>query len=503
MLKRDEIELPESCLNKAHPTERLFVLLARDPAAPVAIRAWVQERLRLGKNVPGDEQIREAFKCAGLMELERAPIDLVRRQEQSKTDWAEALQGSWNEAVRRRQLGDGMNTLGITWLQSSVDVEPKSASLHWQDFTALLMKPHRTPCTPETCSGCTCPHKQGPCWSPAVFESTGVGSSGSLRRHVATITLLVFDIDHTSADQIREIRRNLHDYRYLIHATHSDRPASRAVRFVIALSRPVLRGEWPRFWQAATKKIAPSADPACSDAGRIYYLPNRQTGADYLFDMAGGRALDVDAVLTNMPPDPAARSPIRSSGTALKIALDCDGLLCDFVSGALRIVEEVTGRRYLYTDINEFNFTKALGLTDRETAEVMARINGRQGFAAALSPYPNARQGVRQLRYLGEVFCVTSPWDSNPWWRQERDAWLALHFGIDVVHHAKDKSVYPADVFVDDRSKHVHAWSTAWPGRTAVLWRTPHNTSEVVPAGAHSLGSWEALYQIAREEAFK
>ena len=185
----------------------------------------------------------------------------------------------------------------------------------------------------------------------------------------------------------------------------------------------------------------------------------------------------------------------------LKIALDCDGVLSCFSTGALRIVEEVTGKRFTLADITEFDFTKALGLSAREASDVKKAIGSRRGFAASLPPYPQARQGVRRLRDLGEVFCVTSPWDSNEWWRQERESWLALHFGIDRVHHAIDKTGYEADVFVDDKSSHVRDWLTAWPGGTAVFWRTPHNTPETVPAGAHSTGSWEALYQIAKEAA--
>jgi 5' nucleotidase, deoxy (Pyrimidine), cytosolic type C protein (NT5C) len=185
----------------------------------------------------------------------------------------------------------------------------------------------------------------------------------------------------------------------------------------------------------------------------------------------------------------------------LKLALDCDGLLSNFTAGALKIVEEVTGRRYAEADVGEFDFTKALGLSVDEAVAVKKAIGARQGFAASLAPYPQARQGVRRLRELGDVLCVTSPWDSNPWWRAERESWLALHFGIDVVHHAEDKTGCEADVFVDDRSKHVHAWLTAWPGRTAVLWRTLHNTGESVPWGAHTTSSWDALYQIAKETA--
>ena len=87
MIKRDEIEDQESCFNKAHEGERLFVLLARDPAAPAALRAWIAERIRLGKNTPDDDQIREAHECAKLMEIERVEIEAARRQQ--KRRWAE------------------------------------------------------------------------------------------------------------------------------------------------------------------------------------------------------------------------------------------------------------------------------------------------------------------------------------------------------------------------------------------------------------------------------
>jgi 5'(3')-deoxyribonucleotidase len=185
----------------------------------------------------------------------------------------------------------------------------------------------------------------------------------------------------------------------------------------------------------------------------------------------------------------------------IKIALDVDGVLCSFVSGALDVVEEVTGKRFAPEDIAEFDITKALGLSECHARAVKDIVGSCRGFCAALPPYPGARQGVRRLRELGEVFCVTTPWDSNLWWRSERESWLALHFGIDVVHHADDKRPYEADVFVDDRAKHVRAWGSAWPGRAAVFWRTPHNMSEAVPAGAHSISSWDALYDIARETA--
>jgi len=71
MLKRDEASNPSSCWNKARADERMFVLLARDEAAPAAIRAWVAERIRLNKNTADDPSIQDALQCATFMEDER------------------------------------------------------------------------------------------------------------------------------------------------------------------------------------------------------------------------------------------------------------------------------------------------------------------------------------------------------------------------------------------------------------------------------------------------
>ena len=64
MLKRDEISNPNSCFNRAKDDEAIFVLLGRDVAGAVAIKAWTDERIRLGKNQPGDPQIVEALALA-------------------------------------------------------------------------------------------------------------------------------------------------------------------------------------------------------------------------------------------------------------------------------------------------------------------------------------------------------------------------------------------------------------------------------------------------------
>jgi hypothetical protein len=60
MRKRQELTDPRSCLNKAADDEMLFVLRGHDVAAPAAVRAWIEERIRLGKNARDDAQIADA-----------------------------------------------------------------------------------------------------------------------------------------------------------------------------------------------------------------------------------------------------------------------------------------------------------------------------------------------------------------------------------------------------------------------------------------------------------
>ena len=71
MLKQDEIQNLNSCLNKAKSHEMVFVLRAHDPVASDVIRYWIKLRCESGKNTSLDNEIREAWDCAAIMEKQR------------------------------------------------------------------------------------------------------------------------------------------------------------------------------------------------------------------------------------------------------------------------------------------------------------------------------------------------------------------------------------------------------------------------------------------------
>lgn len=81
MRRKDEVRKAESCLNKAHDNEWLFVLLGRDVCAPETIRFWCDQRVGAGKNTWEDAQIVEALIVAAAMEQDRASAQRKGRDE--------------------------------------------------------------------------------------------------------------------------------------------------------------------------------------------------------------------------------------------------------------------------------------------------------------------------------------------------------------------------------------------------------------------------------------
>jgi hypothetical protein len=80
MKKRDEIEQPSSCLNKAHEDEPVFVLRANDPIAPEAVETWARQAELSGAHEP--HKIVEARALAQTMRDWRTEHRSMNRAQQ-------------------------------------------------------------------------------------------------------------------------------------------------------------------------------------------------------------------------------------------------------------------------------------------------------------------------------------------------------------------------------------------------------------------------------------
>jgi len=194
--------------------------------------------------------------------------------------------------------------------------------------------------------------------------------------------------------------------------------------------------------------------------------------------------------------------------TRPRILLDVDGVLADYLAAVLPLVLAVTGRRYAHADVVQWDFAKALGLSDDETERVHA-LTREPGFCAGIPVLPGAPEGVRALRGHADVYFTTSPTHGLHWY-YERTEWLVRHFDASVEHvlHVKHKEVVAGDVIVDDKPEHVVEWYRHHPGGHAVLWDQLYNRGWHMPGGHLTRGTdWNHVLgrvgEVERQRAIR
>jgi hypothetical protein len=200
-----------------------------------------------------------------------------------------------------------LTTYAISVGGSRFDNTPKTEVVTWAQFESRFAKFKRARCTLDTCakgehaeSGRdgkpTCKHKDVGFWIPATF------TGGRKQAAVNNVTFLVVDADHLPDQAALDATlAQLEPYRYVAHATHSDRPGNRCARIFIPLSKPVALADWKRFWVAAMTTLGMPADPSCCNADRLYYWPSRPSDAEYWSVTHEGEPLDVVEIAKNAP----------------------------------------------------------------------------------------------------------------------------------------------------------------------------------------------------------
>lgn len=181
------------------------------------------------------------------------------------------------------------------------------------------------------------------------------------------------------------------------------------------------------------------------------------------------------------------------NGNRPTILVDCDGVMADFVSPVLRIVELLQGRTISFEEVTEFDIAKALKMTPAQSSAMIEQIL-TEGFTDSLAAFEGAREGVDKLREIGDVFCVTSPFRS-PYWMHERQLWLEREMGFKKSEtvHTSAKQLVRGDYLIDDKLDTLFSWESSNPGGHGVLVRAPWNGPTRNDVVVHSDGSEEVL----------
>lgn len=154
------------------------------------------------------------------------------------------------------------------------------------------------------------------------------------------------------------------------------------------------------------------------------------------------------------------------------ILLDTDGIIANFLGAVFRLAQGTCGGTYRLEDVVSWNFMEVF--PKEHHPAILKGISG-EGFCLDIPEADGAREGVRRLSELGDVWLPTSPWKS-PYWMWERQLWLE-RFGIDSnrVMHVKDKTLIGGDVLIEDNLDNAEAWAARHKDGVAIVWDAPYN----------------------------
>jgi 5'(3')-deoxyribonucleotidase len=162
----------------------------------------------------------------------------------------------------------------------------------------------------------------------------------------------------------------------------------------------------------------------------------------------------------------------------VRVLLDVDGVLADFLTPFCETAFRVTGRRYAPTDFYSYGVFDHITEPGEDVVEITRRCYAEWAGVLhdILQPVPGAVEGVEALRAGGcEIYIVTQAVA----WHRERALWLKHHFGVDphsIVYTAA-KHVVSGHAFVDDHPEHVMRWKDANSGGHALLFAQAYNRS--------------------------
>ena len=96
-------------------------------------------------------------------------------------------------------------------------------------------------------------------------------------KNVAMVSGLVFDIDGTALDEIRD---KVTKYEHFAYSTHSHTPEDPHYRLIFPLTRDVTPAEFRELWKHVNASLLGGvADKQCCDVGRLYFSPSCPAGA--------------------------------------------------------------------------------------------------------------------------------------------------------------------------------------------------------------------------------
>lgn len=125
-------------------------------------------------------------------------------------------------------------------------------------------------------------HKNaGALWSPVFYRPGATRSALG----VQSVWCFVADLD---GETLATIKPRLTKYTWHAYTTFSHTNDAEHWHLVIPLATDIPAHQWRAVWQHIHNEFGITGDPACSDASRIYFLPQHAPGSPYANETHSG-----------------------------------------------------------------------------------------------------------------------------------------------------------------------------------------------------------------------
>ena len=175
----------------------------------------------------------------------------------------------------------------------------------------------------------------------------------------------------------------------------------------------------------------------------------------------------------------------------MKILLDCDQVVCDFLTPLLTKLSKHPGcRTFKVEDLtcwdileNQFNYWER---------SVANHFMTDGSFWSSLPEVDGAHASIQLLKDAGHeiVFC-TAPYIDCTEWAYRREQWLMSRFNTSrdniIITHGKHH--IRSDIFIDDKPSNIEAWQKSNPYGCSYLFKYNYNKSSKLKG----FSSWKQI----------
>lgn len=193
------------------------------------------------------------------------------------------------------------------------------------------------------------------------------------------------------------------------------------------------------------------------------------------------------------------------------VLLDVDGVVANFVDETLRklkihfsVVADHDASDWPVWSMADYSGFRQLCFSNERPepkviSAMLSAVWTQPTFAAGISPYEGALDGVKSLMEIADVYFVTSPIWTSETWTYDRALWLRTYFDIDNSHiiFTSSKHLVRGDIFIDDKPETVEKWKQHNQGLAAV-WDQPYNRDR---QDLQRFVSWGGLIRVAQIHA--